>query len=348
MQYIKFLFLLLYCNYSFGQISKLPKFLTKQSLEYLRFIDKSGKFTYYQSSTGSLNLTSNYDNNVLYEAKKGAHYLVTSIANSNLVTIELIEKYHNDLNLNKNHTIFYSKIGDNKITKTAKGKSATIALNDKWLGYYDAKKKTVNFKNLSNNLVQSVKLLNSINNYFVPQMDMLNPETIIYTDINKESHMALLAFNTTDKKFRPIYKSKFAGSKIEFCQLKESLIIGDFSIDDSDHGSTIIQVPIYNNKDYMQQKIIYRSQQADLGNIVCDEDNIYFIKTIEFNSKLNMKTTEVAKLGIKTNDIKILSDIGNATQIIQMGERVLLPYRDTFYIIKGDYDTTKQDQLGKE
>lgn len=330
-----------------AQISKTPKFLTKQALEYLRYIDKTGKYTYYQTSNGSLNLTSNYDNKVLLESIKGSHFLVHSSLNSKLILVELIEKLHSNINLQKNNKIYYSKIGENKLTSFADGIAPKSALKDTWVTYFDATNKSIHAKSLQSNKFYKVKLLNSQNTFFIPQVDMLNPETIIYTDINKSGYMAVLEFNTTDKKFFPIYKSKFAGSKTEFCLINDNLIIGEFGIYDSDKGSSLIQIPIYNNPGYKKQKIIYRSEQTDLGNIVCDESSVYFIKTLEFNSSLNSKVTEVAKLNLKNEKLSIETDLLNVSQIIMMGDRILVPYRDKFYIIKGDNDTTKQDVLEK-
>lgn len=344
MRFINFIILIVSLN-TYAQITKLPKFLTKQSLEYLRFIDKSGKFTYYQTSNGSLNLTSNYDNNVLYESQKGSHFLVTSKVGSNIVLVELIEKLHSNLNLNKNYKIFYSKIGETKISEIATGRNPSMSLNDSWLTYFDATKKLVKVKSIKGNKFSEIKLINQLNQFFIPQIDMLNPETVIYTDINLSGHMALLAYNTTDKSFKPIYKSKFPSSKIEFCRIGDDLFIGEFSIYDSDKGSSLVKVPIFNNANYANQTTIYRSEQADLGNILCDKQSIYFIKTLEFNANLNSKVTEVANLDLKSNQLTIASDLKNVTQIIEFGGRILIPYRDNFYIVKGDHDTTKQDVL---
>jgi hypothetical protein len=325
---------------------KTPKFLTKQSLEYLRYIDSDGKYTYYQTTTGQLNMTTNYDNTVLFQASKGSHYQIQSTPDGKMLIIELIENHHSRLDINRNHRIFITKLGEKKLREVALGRMPILALDNKWLGYYTHQNNSVHFKPIIGPGSEiEITLGNKINNFFMPQLLMLTPDTIIYTDINQIGHMAIIVYNSTDKKFSTLYKSKFPGTKVEYCLLDSNLVVGEFSPYDINRGSTIVSVPLFNNKNYQQKDVIYRTSNNDIGNILCKKNTVFFIKTLKFNSTLNSKTTEVAELDLKTKQIKVLSDLKNVTQIVTMGERILIPYRQFFYIIKGDYDTTKKDAL---
>jgi hypothetical protein len=346
MQFIKFVFPLLFTFSVYAQQPKTPKFLTKQALEHLRYISKDGKFTYFQTNSGALNMTTNYDNTVLHDAPKGSHYLMQDTPTGKNLVIQLIEKYHSLLSVTRDYKLFYSSLGEKKLTYLAEGRSPTMSLNDTWFGYYTHLDKTVHFQSLLNKDKKiELVLANEVNEYFIPQIDMITPELIIYTDINKKGHIAILSYNSVDKKFKPVYKSKFPGSKIEFCLRKKDLIVGEFSIYDSDKGSSIVSIPIYGNKNYRKKTTIYRTESSDIGNILCDEDEIYFIKTVKFNPKLNSRVTEVARINLKNNELKIISDLESVTQIVKMGGRILVPHRQSFYIIKGDHDTTTQDAL---
>lgn len=341
--------LLVFTTNCFADVIKTPKFLTKQSLEFLRYIDKEGKFTYYQTSTGQLNMTTNYDNTVLFQASKGTHYQIQSSTDGKMLIVELIENFHSLLDINRNHRIFITKLGEKKLREVAIGRKPVLALNNKLLGFYTHKNKTVYFKPVNgqgNEIKIKMKLGNKVNDFFMPQLSMLTPDTIVYTDINQQGHMAIIVYNVTDKKFSTIYKSKFPGTKLEYCLSNDSnMIVGEFSPYDLNRGSTLVSIPLFGNKNYQQKNVMYRTSNNDIGNMLCKSDSIYFIKTLKFDSTLHTKTTEVAELNLKTKAIKVLTDLKNVTQIVTMGQRVLVPYRQFFYIIKGDYDTTKQDAL---
>lgn len=334
------------CFNSFANIAAPPKFLTKQALEFLRYIDKDGKYTYYQTNSGQLNMTTNYDNTILFQSSKGAHYQIQSSEDGQMLTIELIENFHTQLDFNRGHKIFISKLGDKKLQEVAQGRVPVIASNKQWLGYYTPDNKTIHFRpiNIPGKEIELV-LNNKVNNFFMPQLMMLNPDTVSYTDINQQGQMAIILYNLTDKKFTTLYKAKFAGTKLEYCLNGNNLVVGEFSTFDVNKGSSFTSIPLFGNNNFTKKDIIYKTTSNDLGNILCKNDKIYFIKTIKYNAILNEKTTEVASLNLKSNELKILTNLKNVTQLISMGERVLVPYRQSFYIIKGDYDTTKQDAL---
>lgn len=334
---------------SYAASTSLPKFLTKQSLEFLRYIDKEGKFTYYQTSTGQLNMTTNYDNTLLYESIKGSHFQIHSSPNQKMLLIELIEHMHSKLNFTKNHRIFTTEVGSKALQEVAQGRVPVLALDNNWLAYYTHETKTAHFKPLKSTAKEiKVVLNNEVNNFFMPQLNMLTPDTVIFTDINKQGNMAIITYNATDKKFHTIYKSKFAGMKLEYCLSEKNLIVGEFSLYDINKGSSLTSIPLYGNKNYQQKNIFYRTTNNDLGNLLCKKNNIYFIKALSFNSDLNSTVTEVAKIDLKTKELKILSDLRNVTQILSMGDKVLIPYRQSYYIIEGKYDTTKQDILDEK
>src|SRR5690606_13781106 len=68
----------------------------------------------------------------------------------------------------------------------------TLHLEDKWLSTFDPTKRILQFTNLQTPaLTFTIKLYNSINPYFRPQVVMTDANTILYTDLSKEGMMGI-------------------------------------------------------------------------------------------------------------------------------------------------------------
>ena len=98
---------------------------------------------------------------------------------------------------------------------------------------------------------------------------------------------------------------------------------------------------------YALDKTIYRSTDNDIGNMLCQQDKIYFIKTLSENKRMNLKTTDVAEVILKTGAISMKSDLQKVTQIISVDGRVLIPFRDDYFVVDGEANLS-QDRLMKQ
>lgn len=347
MRYTSLLFLPLICvNLS---AKSLPELKTKQSLDNIRLISNEGKFTYYQQRSGTLNMSTNYSNNQVMTNPKGTSYLLTSTPNRKKITIEVLKDYHKDLNFFSTNQIYTIEFGKTKPEQVAEGRFPKLHVKDNWLSYYHPLKKRIFIKNLlSKTEPISIKLKNTINPYFIPEVLMPTPDTVLYSDINSEGYMAVQMYTISDQKFQTVYKSKFTGMRIDFCRIDDNLYIGEFSYDGVDRGSSIMKVPIFNNKNFKSFISIYQSQLPDIGHITCSNDSLFFIKTLKYNSKINARVSEAVEVDLKENKVKILTDLKYVTNIVNMDGMILIPFRNRYYVGKGESVLNADSLKGKK
>ena len=164
---------------------------------------------------------------------------------------------------------------------------------------------------------------------------MITRDTVLFNDINDSGIMSIFMYSKREKKFSPVYKAKFPGTNLKFCRVKDDLIIGEFSLDGVSVGSSIYKLPLFSNENFNNQSQLYTSELDDIGNLVCSNEDVYFIKTITQKKVLNIKVTEVAKLNLKSNKIKILTDLRYVTNIVNMDGTILVPFREKYYVAEG-------------
>jgi hypothetical protein len=329
---MRFISFLLLCS---SVIAALPEIQTKQALNNIRYLSHDGKFTYFQQN-GKLYLSTNYSSNVIHSAPKTRSFLIFGTSNRDKIIIEEEGNFHREYSSMKTKKIYMAEYGKPKVEFVAQGNFLSLNLDDSWVSYYLPKEKIIYSKPISGNKkLIKIKLKNEINPFFFPQSIMVTRDTTIFNDINKKGIMGVFMYSAIERKFTSIYKGKFPGTALKFCRMKDDLIIGEFSLDGISHGSSIYKVPLYSNKDFSSISQIYTSELDDIGNLVCSKDSIYFIKTINQNKALNIKTTEVAKLELKTNKIKILTDLRYVTNIVNMDGTILVPFRDKYFVAEG-------------
>ena len=121
------------------------------------------------------------------------------------------------------------------------------------------------------------------------------------------------------------------------------MFLGDFPLDSKKARSFILES---NSSDVSSFNEIYRSESADIGNLVCHyPDHLYFIKNTSQPGEID-KTYEAASLQFKNKNIKIMTEIKRAYHLVQMEELLLLPHLGKYYILRGGYQTN-QDSLGQ-
>jgi hypothetical protein len=129
---------------------------------------------------------------------------------------------------------------------------------------------------------------------------------------------------------------------MELCQAQNYLAIGEFPYDGVNRGSKIMQLPVLSTFNLGGFSTLYESSEQDIGNMVCVDDGIYFIKTTNQNTDLGIKTTDAVKLTLKNSQIIQKTNIGTVTQLLNMDGRVLLPHRDAFYVLEGEYNLSSE------
>lgn len=320
--------------------AKLPVLVSKQALDSLRYISKDGRTIYYQSKLGNLFITKNYMNDSIIDLAEHTQFLFEStLGGKTLITAD--ESVHYKMSFLKNHKIYIHELGSKEVKLLGEGRNPNLELDGNWYSYYDIKDQSLNFKNIISDKVFSIKLKSNKNPYFFPSQLMLTENEIVYTDWNDDGHQVLYQYSKPDKKYTSIYKSKFANSNLEFCKIGTDIFIMDRGLFETDNGTQVIKVPIYGNDNFSKRETIYNSRLNDIGNLICKESKIYFIKTTDFDKELNNATTEVASINLKdSHKIEVISELETITQLSVLGDRILAKHDDIYYIVEGKNDAT--------
>lgn len=333
MQYIS-LILIAFFSLDLSAID-LPTLSTKQAVENIRFISKDGKYTYYYSQSGALQLSTNYDFKVLHKAEKNTQYLVSSSELEKNIIFEKISHPHSKVNLKMNHTIYLGPIGENKFKEIARGKNPKLQLDDKYLTYFDQTKMEIYLLNLLTNTTKTIKLFNKVNPYYQPTVIMLTQTDIMYTDINSSGHEALIYYSFIGNSRNPIYKSRFRGSKVEFCIQNEKIIVAEFPQTNLKSTSQIILFDLYTSKNFTVQENIYSSQLPDLGQMICQKNKLTFLKTYDVDEKINYKQTDVAQIDLSTKSLTRITKQSNFNQLLLFSNSIISPKNGKFFIVDG-------------
>lgn len=343
------LFLTLICSFTFSaEKSKLPVLKTKQSLNNIRFISSNGKYTYFQKNSGELLLSKNYKNYNILKNESNTEYFIHSSNDKKKLIIEVDELFHTKNSYTKLNKLYILDYGKENVEEIGQGVAPRLHVNDQYYSFFDPKLKRIDYFRVSDkDKVFSIKLANSLNPFYIPETTMITMHDILYTDINKDGQNAILAHSIIDKKTQTIYKSTLSGAKIEYCLMNKKLYVGEFSFGDIDSNSKILEIPLYGNPEYKNYKILYQSQQSDIGNMRCSNGDIYFIKTLTYNKELNLKSTEIAKYDTKIKQTTIMSDLKYVTQIIKIDDMIVSPFRGNYYLIKGNA-SLNQDGIKKD
>ena len=176
-------------------------------------------------------------------------------------------------------TIYLVKYGTAQAKKVGDGKMIGLHLNDQWLTMYHSFTHSLILQNtVSSTLKHTIKLANVKNPYFIPQVVMSDPDTIFYTDINKEGVPGLLRYklNATDVKL--VYKESSPNRSLEIC-LDQKLFLMSYGNDPLERRTFIDTVDMKNEKNL--NEYIYESKENDTGSLICDFNgkDLFFVKT---------------------------------------------------------------------
>jgi hypothetical protein len=334
------LFINLLISLSFAKLGVLS---TKQSIDNLRFISNDGKITYYQVKSGALSLSSNYKNSIVIKGSKNTQYNLYSSPHRKKIAIEEDPDFHTNYSLQKNNLIHVIDYGNSKATEIGKGVNPKLHLNDTWVSFYKPIERVIvlRFLDLDERTIR-IPLNNKVNIFYYPEVEMISPNIVFFTDINSKGFMGITKYTASTKEYVNIIKSKFNGTKFEMCKKKNKLIVGEFSYPHQGRGSSIIAYDINGVGRPTGNKLLYSASSEDPGNLVChtSDDSIYFVKQIEDGIG---KHTEAAQVNTKNGNLNVASELKFVGQIISMDGRVLIPMRDKFYVLSGKMDEKKDE-----
>jgi hypothetical protein len=325
--------------------SKLPVLKTKQTLNTLRFVSNDGKFNYYQRRGGSLLLSLNYKVVEVLQGGPGTQYTLYSTAQRKKILIKENPTYHDYLSLRQSQRLYWLNYGGDTPNLIGDGIYPSLHLDDEWVSYFNAHTRHLHIQNLSNSALKfTIKLNNSRDPYFVPSVIMLDEFRVLYTDLNQAGLTGVLLFNRRDGSAELFSKAERADQKIEICKNDQDLYVLETGVGDSSNGTKIYQLKL-ENLDQKSAVEVYRSEFNDIGQIDCsiNNDTIYFVKNTSTTN--SAPTYEAAKLKISDKKVEILSDLNYVTQILNLDGRLLIPYRNQYYVLLGDNDLTLEDSL---
>jgi hypothetical protein len=315
--------------------SELPALLTKHSSETLRFISMDGRYAYVQKKPGVLGLVSSFRSIDFMTDNQNNDFLVTSSPYKGRLLIESIPDAHIEMNLHKNHKISVVDYGNTVVRGIGFGRNPKLHLKDEWITYYDTSSKVIRIENLLTQKKYEIKLSKKPHPFFIPEVEMISSRAVIYSDINENGYAALISYDLQNLKSAVIFKSSISATRLELCQSKDYLAVGEFPYDGVNRGSKIQTLAIKEFTNLSTFTTIYNTIDQDVGNIVCLPDYLYFVKTLSQDSQLNVKITEAVKLDLKSQKLETKSNLKSVAQIIEMDGRILIPFRGAFYVLEG-------------
>ena len=324
---------------------ELPELITKQDKKNIRFISDDGKYTYYQRSNGIFQFSTNYKVEEVLRLSERTQFNIIATNSLKYLLLSADEKYNDYLSLRTKKSLYIIEYGTKYAKKIDDGIPVGLHLKDQYVSYYDADARSLKVVNHNNpSLKVSIQLANAKNPYFIPQVVMPDVDTIIYTDLNKNGIPGVLIHKVNSSKTTILEKLSTANKQIEICLQDDNLYIAQYGLDPLTKGSSIAQIKA-SQTSMEQQNIIYNSTENDLGSLKCsfEADKLYFIKTSR--SEEGKVTYDAAELDVKTKDVQILSDIRFATNLVKMDGKLLLPYQNIHYVLKGQNNLTQFDKL---
>jgi hypothetical protein len=313
----------------------LPKLLTKHSSETLRFITMDGRYAYIQKKPGVLALVSSFRSTDFISDSSFSDFIVSGSRYRQRLAIEVIPLNHTEYNLLKNHKILVVSFGQSQPKEIGTGRGAKLHLQDEWITYFDSYEKILHIQNVITQRKYKLALQSKSNPFYIPEVEMISSDTVVYTDVNEAGHAAVISYNLNTKKSTVIYKAPQNGTRIELCQNQGYLALGEFPYEGVTRGSQILQIKLSEQTNLSGYTSIYSSTDQDLGSMVCLEKSIYFIKTTNQDRKLTIKNTEAVKLDLESFKTEVKSQMGNISHILVMDERVIIPLRGDFYVLEG-------------
>lgn len=313
----------------------LPQFLTKHSTEAIRFITMDGRYAYVKKRPGVLGMVSSFRSIDFASEAESSDFKVVSSRFKKRLIVEVIPNIHTEYNFYKKNKILLLDWGGSTTKEMGFGVNAKLHLQDEWLTYFDPIEKVVHIVNVITQKRYQVGLTKKSNPYFRPDVEMITAENVVYTDINEAGLSAFISLNLASSNSSVIYRSTQSGTRLELCQARDYLAIGEFPYEGVERSSQIFHLPLSSAINLAGYTSIYSSSDQDLGNMICLDRSIYFVKTLSEDKKLGVKSTEAVRLDPATKALEVKSSLSTVSQLLEMDGRVLIPFRGDFYVVEG-------------
>jgi hypothetical protein len=317
---------------------QLPQLLTKHALETIRYMTEDGRYTYVQKRPGVLGMVSSFRSIDFLSESSASDFQMSGSRFKKRLLIEVIPNAHQEFNLVKLHRLMVVDRGNTQVREIGEGRSPKLHLGDEWVTFWQPQDRTIQVKNLLTDKTYPLKLTGKLNPFFTPMVEMISGESLLFTQINDKGFASLNQYNLVTKKTNVVYQSSVTATEIEVCQHEGYLAFGEFPFEDIPRNSSIMKVKISSTTNLAGHETIYSSSDQDVGNMICNEKQIYFIKTLNNERKLNIKTTEVVKLELENGKVQVMSSLNHVTQLISMDGKVLAPFRGDFYVVEGSHN----------
>jgi hypothetical protein len=263
------------------------------------------------------------------------NFIMTGTNSQTRLVLEAIPFNHEDNNLMKMNKIFVLDWGDTVTKEMGVGVNAKLHRQDEWISFYRPEDRAITIKNVVTLKTYEIKLSFKISPFFWPEVEMINSDTVIYTDINEKGTTALIQFNLVTKKSTIIYKSPQTATRLELCIGKDYLAVGEFPYEGVTRSSSISTVKLTGGMNLSGLSNIYKSIEQDIGNIACLDKSIYFVKTMQQDKKTSTKVTEAVSLDLDSGKVEVKTELQAVAQLIHMDDRVLVPFRGDYFVLEG-------------
>ena len=323
--------------------AKLPILLTKIDVSKILYLSSDGKNTYYQNSDGTLFHASNYKVESILKKEEGSKFQAYISHHKQKALFSVDQSFLKSYSPIKEKALYISDFGKNNPSFIANGLSPRLQLNDQWLSFFDARNNQLVLQNIANReLKHIIPLAIHFNPYFIPVALMLDLNTILYLDQDKEGYQYLKVFHLEKKESKNLYKTKSISRFLNLCLLNKTAFLGDFSLDPLSEGTAILSIDTTKSPLDFESNI-YSSKQNDRGALLCShsQNKLYWIQ------KNKDKQTSILQYDPKTQKTKSIDDLEAVTNIFEMDQKVLSLKNGKYHVIEGDHDMTKQDLLLK-
>jgi hypothetical protein len=322
------------CFISLASAAELPKFLTKHSIDSIRYITMDGRFAYVKKSPGVLGMVSSFRSVDFLSSTSTSDFTVRGSRTRKRLVIEVIPNVHGEYDLYKKNKIMTMEIGNTVPKEMGFGVSAKLHLVDEWLSFYNTIEKELTIKNIITEKTYTFALQAKMNPYFRPEVEMVSSDTILYTDLNEQGYTALMSYNLLTQKSSILYRASQTATRLELCSSSAAIGVGEFPYEGVERGSKIMQISQPSGGNLAGLTTIYTSQDQDLGNMICTNKGYYFVKTMGVERKLQIKNTEAVFVDL-TGKVEAKTSLKHVNQIIEMDGRILVPDRGEYYVLEG-------------
>lgn len=340
----KFVLLFLVTLSTLVQSKVYPELMAKQSSDNLRLLSSDGKFTYYQRRSGSLHFSRNYKILDILKSNMGTQYTLYSTPAKKKILISQDPNFNTFLSTRMKEKIFVINYGESFPREVGRGINPRLHVDDNWISYFDPYEKVINFEHSTNYALKfSIKINNRINPYFIPQVVMIDENTVLYTDLGESGNPGLILFKRNLNSSEIIYKQDTPMVKFEINSCRGNLIFSEFGMYHSKLGS---KISILGDRDNLikNKNQIYSSTLDDIGHVTCDyqKDMIYLVKNTGDGKN---DFYEIAELNLNDKKIQLLTDLKYSTTLINMDGLILTFDRGKYLIVKGEVDLKNVDML---